>query len=65
MYKPLSRTPRCCRTRFPLLENETTRPAAGAIAATYKWGVFWRQTGSTLPENVPNNGSAWIISPSN
>jgi hypothetical protein len=30
----LSRTPRCCRTGFPLLENETTRPAAGALAAT-------------------------------
>ena len=29
MYKPLSRTSCCCRTGFPLLENQTTRPAAG------------------------------------
>jgi hypothetical protein len=50
VYSRLSRIPRCCRSGFPLLENDLRRdvPAAAAIAA------------SPL-----NNGSAWIISPSN
>jgi hypothetical protein len=36
VYSRLSRTPRCCRPRFPLLENDLRRgvPAAGAIAAS-------------------------------
>jgi hypothetical protein len=50
VYSRLSRTPRCCRSGFPLLKNDLRRgvPAAGAIAAS-----------------LLKYGSAWIISPSN
>jgi branched-chain amino acid transport system permease protein len=38
VYSRLSRTPRCCRTGFPLLKNQLRRsvPAAGAIAASLR-----------------------------
>jgi ABC-type amino acid transport substrate-binding protein len=47
---PLSRSYRCCRPRFPLLENDTTRRSGlpGGLAAL-----------------LSNSGSVWIISPSN
>src|SRR5271169_19247 len=53
---------------FLLLENENdTRPAAGASASVItKSGHFrYGKPVSILPENAPNSGSVWIISPSN
>jgi hypothetical protein len=67
VYSRLSRIPYCCRPRFPLLENDLRRgvPAAGAIAALRQTRAF-RKVGTGCDQNSRNNnGSAWIISPSN
>jgi hypothetical protein len=64
---PYSHRSRCCRIGLALLENNMTRrPAAGAIAASLVEVAFrYGKPDSILPEDAPDSGSVWIISPSN
>jgi hypothetical protein len=60
---------RCCRLKFPLLENEsdaTSGCRSLSLCQESKSAIF--ESGkphSILPENAPTIGSAWNISPSN
>ena len=56
MYKPLTPTPRCCRTGFPLLEKPKLEKSQDATC---------RLPGPSPRLSILGNGSAWTISPSN
>jgi hypothetical protein len=68
VYSRLSRTPRCCRSRFPLLKNDLRRgvPAAGGHRGVT--ARVFRKSGNRFATRIRANhkhGSAWIIWPSN
>jgi hypothetical protein len=69
MYKPFKPHPALLPHRVPAVRkwDDASFRLPGAIAAE-RVGVsiiLGGKPGTTLPENAPNNGSAWTISPSN
>jgi hypothetical protein len=74
LYNRLGPAARCCRPRFPLLENAKTRRSGcrGAIAAhLIEVGIFlasrvsFLQAGFYFAGNCANSGSLWTILLSN
>jgi hypothetical protein len=66
LYKPFEPRLALLPHRVPAVrKRDVASGCRGLRRDLLKWAFSYGKPDSTLPENAPDNGSAWIISPSN